>query len=166
MNQKMQQFARIFQKIDVFSGLNLQEIQHLLKLGQIRAYEPDQVVYRAGEPSDEMLILLQGHLVVTSPSGEPIGSIPPGTAIGEMGVLTGQARSATVVATKKSGGVTIRKVDLEGMMARNAMVYIKVLRNMVTLLCNRLADANTRNEQHMKTIMRLRNQIERVVSIG
>jgi len=47
------------------------------------------------------------------------------------------------------------------LMARSPAMYVKVLKNIVTLLCRRLSEANGQNAKHMQTIMRLRDQIEK-----
>jgi CRP-like cAMP-binding protein len=130
----------------------------------MRNFQPNEEVYKAGAASDEMLILLKGQMIVSSASGEPLGSVAAGNPIGEMGVFTGHVRSATVTATTEAGGVAIRKMDVDILMTRNASMYVKVLQNIIGILSDRLAQANTQNEQHMKTIMRMRDQMERLTS--
>ncbi|MBT3604269.1 MAG: cyclic nucleotide-binding domain-containing protein [Candidatus Latescibacteria bacterium] len=161
MNQQQQRLAQIIQKINVFNGLNISDIQQLLHVCKMRSFAVEEQVYKANDPSDEMLILLKGQLVVSSASGEPLGSVTAGQPIGEMGVFTGQNRSATVTAMTECGGVAIRKMDVEILMARNPNMYVKVLKNIVGILCDRLGKSNTQNEQHMKTIMRMRDLMEK-----
>ena len=69
-----------------------------------------------------------------------------------------------MTATTEAGGVAIRKMDVDILMTRNASMYVKVLQNIIGILSDRLAQANTQNEQHMKTIMRMRDQMERLTS--
>lgn len=160
MNQQQQRLAQIIQKINVFNGLNISDIQQLLQVCKMRSFAMEEQVYKAGAPSDEMLVLLKGQMMVSSASGEPLGSVTAGHPIGEMGVFTGQTRSATVTAMTDAGGVAIRKMDVEIIMARNPNMYVKILKNIVGILCDRLSKANTQNEQHMKTIMRMRDLME------
>ncbi|MDA0709374.1 MAG: cyclic nucleotide-binding domain-containing protein [bacterium] len=160
MNQHMQRLTQIIQKIDVFNGLTTSDIQELLKVCKMESFAPEAQIYKAGDPSDEMLILLKGQLVVTSASGEPLGSVAAGQPIGEMGVFTGQTRSATVTALTESGGVSIRKMDVEILLARNPNMYVKILKNIVKILCTRLGKSNTQNQQHLRAIMRMRDLVE------
>jgi len=60
----------------------------------------------------------------------------------------------------EAGGVAIRKMDVEILMARNPNMYVKVLKNIVSIMCERLSKANAQTEQHMKTIMRMRDLME------
>jgi CRP/FNR family transcriptional regulator, cyclic AMP receptor protein len=65
-----------------------------------------QVVLCEGTPSDSVLLLLTGRLKVVTYSEEGdefiISTVLPGETIGEMGVLSGRPRSATVEATVPS----------------------------------------------------------------
>ncbi len=160
MNQQQQRLVQIIQKIEIFKGLNMDEVRQILQVCKMRNFAPNELVYKAEAPSDEMLILLKGQLMITSASGEPLGSVISGNPIGEMGVFTGHPRSATVTAATDAGGIAIRKMDVEIMLSRNPGMYVKVLKNMVTILSGRLAQANAQNEQHMRTIMRMRDLME------
>jgi len=160
MNQQQQRLTQIIQKIDVFNGLSISDIQQLLQVCKMQTFSVEEQVYKAGDPSDELLVLLKGQLMVSSASGEPLGSVTAGQPIGEMGVFTGQPRSANVTALTESGGVAIRKMDVEILLARNPNMYVKILKNIVGILCNRLSKSNTQNEQHLKTIMRMRDLME------
>jgi CRP-like cAMP-binding protein len=163
MNEQQRRLAGIIQKINIFKGLGLQDVQQNLQVCKMRNFQPNEEVYKAGAQSDEMLILLKGQLMVSSASGEPLGSVTAGNSIGEMGVFTGQPRSTTVTATTEVGGVAIPKIDVDLLMTRNAGMYVKVLQNIIGILSEWLTQANTQNEQHMKTIMGMRNQIERLM---
>lgn len=160
MTQQHQRLAQIIQKINIFKGLNTDEIRQVLQVAKMRTFVQGDMIYKAGAPSDEMLIALKGQLMVTIASGEPLGSVTAGHSIGEMGVFTGQVRSATVTAALDGGGITLRKLDVEILMSRNPSMYVKVLKNIVSVLCERMAQSNKQNEQHLKTIMRLRDAME------
>jgi CRP-like cAMP-binding protein len=160
MNQQQQRLTQIIQKINVFNGLNISDIQQLLQVCKMQTFATEEQVYKAGDASDELLVLLKGQLMVSSASGEPLGSVTAGQPIGEMGVFTGQPRSANVTAMTECGGVAIRKMDIEILLARNPNMYVKILKNIVDILCDRLSKSNTQNEQHLKTIMRMRDLME------
>lgn len=61
------------QKISIFKGLELEHIQRLLRVGTSRKYELGERVCTIGEDSNEMLVLLQGLLAVTSSAGDVLG---------------------------------------------------------------------------------------------
>ena len=146
MNQQQYRLIQVIQKIEVFNGLEVEEAQHLLRLCHPKAFAPNQQVYKAGEPSADMLILLQGQLIVTSHTGKVLGEVLPGASIGEMGVLTGHPRSANVTASGKTGGIMISKDALDSLLRSNPVIRAKVLQKMVDILSERLVEANRKIE--------------------
>ena len=140
--EQAQRVLSIIEKVQVFEGLTLMEAQRLLKLCHYQTYEPGQHVYEAEDSSNELLILLQGKLHVVGVSGTVLGEIAPGTSTGEMGVLTGRHRSATVIAVERSAGFVIQKLELNALLRADQGMCIKIFRNMVSLLCERLEGAN------------------------
>ncbi len=66
----------------------------------LRRYGPGEIVVRKGEPSREMFIVERGALVVEVPresgGATEVAQLGPGHCFGEMGLLTGEPRSASV----------------------------------------------------------------------
>jgi hypothetical protein len=73
MNQPQHRLMQVLQKISVFKGLELGHIQRLLRVGTSQTYGIGERVYSIGEPSDVMLVLLQGKMLVTSAGGSRAG---------------------------------------------------------------------------------------------
>lgn len=150
MDQTQAQRVRaVIEKVRVFRRFSVGEAQQLIKLCQYKSYGRNEIVYRAGDKSDEMLILLQGSLRVINESGTVLGTIQPGSTTGEMGVLTGEPRSATILAIEESSGFVIRKQDLTRFL-RDDGVRLKVYENMVDILCERLSAANVQMETYAR----------------
>ena len=122
------------------------ETQRLLELCQYYGYEPGQLVYTAGEPSDEMFIIQEGRLNVVGKLGTVLGEVLPGASTGEMGVLTGRVRSATVIAVELTKGYSLSKQDLDALFREDQGLCMKIMKNMVNLLCERLEAANVNIE--------------------
>jgi CRP-like cAMP-binding protein len=158
MNQQQYRLMEIMRKIRVFRGLELAQIQRLLRLCSSQMYAPGQKIYVIGEASNEMLILLQGRLVVTSASGDVLGEIAAGTSTGEMGVFTGQPRSANIGALERSVAVVIKKEALDALMAADQKMHVRILKNIVELLSERLAAANVHNDELARKIAALEKE--------
>ena len=108
MNERQYQLlVRVIRKIPLFLEFSLEEIQLLLRAGQVVQFKPDEQIYFYGAPSDEMLVLLRGKLAVLAESGEELARIGPGTPTGEMGLFTGQPRSATIVSLQASTAMVL-----------------------------------------------------------
>ena len=147
MTKREHHFLRIVRKIHVFQGLVLEEASRLLSVCRSVKFGRGDQVYEAGAPSTDMLILLTGRLVATSESGRMLGEISPGSATGEMGLFTGQPRSATIEATEQSMALLLRRPDLEKLMRSDHELCLKLTRNIIGMLAHRLSQANARIEQ-------------------
>lgn len=86
----------------LFALLDAEGRQRLMKAATRLQIEAGEVVLREGEVPDAMYILLQGELRVAAErlAGEAadMGVLKPGAVFGEIGVLTGEPRTATVTA--------------------------------------------------------------------
>lgn len=147
-SQSQQTLLQIVGKLKIFQGLSPRESALLLKYCTSTTYQPSEVIYQAGQPSQEMFILLQGRLSVVGPKGTQLAEVLPGTSCGEMGVFTSLPRSATVIATQKSVGFTITKSDLHTGLRQDLGMQVKVLQNVIALLSERLLNADTNIEDY------------------
>ncbi|MBI2951562.1 Crp/Fnr family transcriptional regulator [bacterium] len=167
MNEaQLKQLVATIQKLAIFRGLVPAELQRLLRICRLRRYEEGQQVYQKGAPSDEMLILIQGGLSVLSPVGTELAEMGPGMTIGEMGLFTGQPRSADIVARQPAMGFEIRKPELDALLTSEREMLIKVQQNVIRLLAERLQETNVKLDRYGDTIERLRKRIEKLVGMS
>ena len=127
MNERQYQLVRVIRKIPLFVDFSLEEIQLLLRAGQVVQFKADEQIYFYGAPSDEMLVLLRGKLAVLTESGEGLARIGPGTPTGEMGLFTGQPRSATIVSLQACTAMVLGRKEIGLLLATNKEMQIKVL---------------------------------------
>ncbi|SVC44269.1 uncharacterized protein METZ01_LOCUS297123 [marine metagenome] len=140
MKKKYYEIVKVVQKIPIFKGLDQDEIVAILKICTSVPIAEGQTIYVKGEQSDDMLILLKGELTVIGDSGEKLAVIQSGGSVGEMGLFTGRTRSARITSYEDSVGIVIKKTDLLEVLRRHTPMYMKLLRNLVTLLSNRLVE--------------------------
>lgn len=92
------------------------------KLPEPRDFGRGTVLMRQGDLGHSMFILADGKVNVSvhSPSGEQhVASLGSGEIVGEMSLLTGARRSATVTAAKRVSAVEIPKKALEGLIVES-----------------------------------------------
>ena len=94
------QDARIrhLQRVPLFSGLNEDELRRVAELSRIAEAPVGTVVTQIGEPGDSFFIIIDGAVAVRTPVGAG-SQLQPGDFFGEMSLLDGEPRSATIVAT-------------------------------------------------------------------
>ena len=146
--QPSQSLSNIVGKLRMFQGLSPSESTIVLKACDYKAYEPKEVIYQAGDPGKEMLILLQGQLRVLGEAGTELGVIASGACCGEMGLFTGQPRSATIVSEGKSSGFVITRSQLDGALRMAPETHVKILQNIIAMISERLAGADMQIESY------------------
>lgn len=89
---------RHLQRVPLFSGFNEDELRRIAELSRVTEFPEGAMVTQIGEPGDSFFILIDGTVAVRIPVG-PAGELHPGDFFGEMSLLDGEPRSATIVAT-------------------------------------------------------------------
>jgi CRP-like cAMP-binding protein len=153
MNKQQHILTKILQKIRVFQGLTVEQAALLIQICRPRNFEATTQVFEAGDPSTDMLVLVQGKMKVLSKTGQELAEVEPGSSTGEMGVFTGQPRAATIVSAVKSMALVIDKASLRNLLDREPAIKAQVLGNVVELLAANLIRAN-------EQIAKLRTQLE------
>jgi small-conductance mechanosensitive channel/CRP-like cAMP-binding protein len=90
-----------FHAIDFLAVLDAQALHLLAEHAQKRVYLPSEVVVREGEPGEEFFVVMEGEADVMIKTGDqitPVAILKKGQFFGEMSLLTGAPRSATVQA--------------------------------------------------------------------
>ena len=136
--------VRVLKKIPVFEGLSPSQLQLLIGICQARELAAEDVVCQHDTPSDEMYILLGGELAVTTAEGLNVADLRPVTTVGEMGVITGQPRSATITAVIPSRILVMRKEALALALGEDQVLEARVIRNFISMLASKVTNDNLR----------------------
>ncbi len=137
----------IINKIPMFHELSVDEAQVVLRICEQKNYDPEEVIFKYGEISREMLILMSGKLRVSAPHGDidlNIAEINPGQLVGEMSALTGRKRSVTIVSSEKSIALSLKTADFDILISRYHDIGVKILRNVINDLSEKIRISNSR----------------------
>jgi len=90
---------RILGLVDIFGSFSEQQRADLAEATLTRTYGDGETIVREGEPGDSMYVVGSGNVsVLLEPERREVATIEKGGYFGEMSLLTGEPRSATVVA--------------------------------------------------------------------
>jgi len=89
---------RHLQRVPIFSGFSEAQLGRIIAHARIVEVPAGTVVTQAGEPGDSFFVIIDGITAVKTPAGAS-GQLQPGDFFGEMSLLDGDPRSATIVAT-------------------------------------------------------------------
>jgi small-conductance mechanosensitive channel/CRP-like cAMP-binding protein len=109
--------ANVLSRIPLLSLIEPAVQRELAEAGRVREFLPETVVVSEGDAGDSLYIVVAGVLEASCKDGNGatriIGRLHPGEVFGEMSLLTGAPRSATVVAASPVTLVEISKDHLE-----------------------------------------------------
>jgi len=93
---------QILRRVELFDVLDDRDIADLIAGLRLRRAAAGEAIVREGEDGASLFVLTEGLLEVEAkdPQGaaRPVGKVAPGGVFGEISLLTGQPRSATVIA--------------------------------------------------------------------
>jgi CRP-like cAMP-binding protein len=107
---------------DLMRHLPAEEIEPILNCVGDRKLKAGEILFKAGDPGDALYIVALGKVEVlngSSPDGQgaPLAVLGQGHAFGEMSLLSGGPRTATIRAVEDTGLLVIAKADFERLVA-------------------------------------------------
>jgi len=158
---------RVLARIDLFAGLDQDTLSEIAEATKQRTYGNDEPIVRQGEPGESMFIVASGRaVVVLEPDRREIATIEPGGYFGEMSLLTGDPRTATVLARgdtlvfkinagsfRRLGATHARAVEQVGVAAAARRIELDKVR--ATAVGQAVADAPATFMDRMRRFLRL-----------
>ncbi|PWU24515.1 MAG: hypothetical protein C5B48_06015 [Candidatus Rokuibacteriota bacterium] len=97
---EMSRDARIrhLQRVPLFSGFDEHELRRVADMSRIIQVPAGTVITQMGQPGDIFFVIIDGTVTVRTPIGAG-SQIGPGDFFGEMSLIDGEPRSATISAT-------------------------------------------------------------------
>ncbi len=120
-------------RVGLFRGVSLEGMNAIANAAAQRTFEPGQVLLQQGDIGRSMHVLLQGLVRVERSHPElrepiELARLTAGEVVGEIGVLDGLPRTATVVALDHTETLEIDRDTLADAMLRYPSAAIALLR--------------------------------------
>ncbi len=135
----------------LFLSLEEGPLRHLVASARTLCFGREEVIIEEGTPGESMFILLAGEAEVsvsTSSGGKAsVGSLTSGDCFGEMSLLTGENRSATVTAREDCEVLEIQKPAFRDVLEENP--------DLLTALGDLLAERRLQNEETLSQVPNL-----------
>lgn len=158
-------------EVPLFATLRDDELETLAETAERRFFRAKETLIRRGEPGDSMFVLLEGLLDVRIAVDGPIqgghveetsvARIDPGCFLGEMSLLTGEPRTATVVASTDAVVYEVNREILEPLIRERPEIAEEMGR---ALALHQLRDAQTRAEMsHAEQESHLQGAADRIL---
>lgn len=125
--------------VDLFAGLSRKEVGLVLQYTRDIDYPAGKVVVREGEEGGRFFLIVSGTAIVTR-RGRRIRKLGPGDLFGDIALLDGEPRSATVEAETPLSTLSLAMWHFRGALRENPSIALKLL----LVLCKRLREAETK----------------------
>lgn len=122
--------------VPIFSGLSRRQRQRLLDQAKVVDHQAGREVASEGKGAMALHLLLSGGASV-SVRGEQVRTLGPGDYFGEISLIDGKPRSATVTTTEPTRTLAVPHLVFDQLLDDDASVAKAVL----LVLCQRLREA-------------------------
>ncbi|MCK6542635.1 cyclic nucleotide-binding domain-containing protein [bacterium] len=134
----MIQIGEILKQVPFFRSLGRDSIDFITEKLKFKQYKNGTPICKIGDPGDKMWIVLSGKVAVSAANGEVLAQIGQGNYFGEMALLTGEPRSATVSAADDTETFILDKDDFDIILEKYPSISIA----MSKIMSQRLRETN------------------------
>ncbi len=145
--------AELLRKVPLFAELESGELESFSRVAVPRSFPAGTRVFHEGDQSDSCYIVRSGEFRVTREHSDgraiTLANLGPGDIFGELAMLDGEVRSASVEATVDGELLALPAADVRGLLERHPDITVKL----VAALVARLRGANERiSRQSFQTV--------------
>ena len=91
-------------------------------------------IVRQGEPGDTFYVIVEGEAKVKDPNGRTLSRLIPGDFFGEISLMDGGPRTATVIAETHLTALALSRKDFGALLQSEPKVTVGLLKHAATLL--------------------------------
>lgn len=128
--EKYSQPLSVLHELDIFKPFSEEAKLYLSKRMQIRRFAPDELIVEQGDSGDSLFIILEGAVAVwvSLEDGNEIevARMGAGNFFGEMALLTGEKRTASIVALAETTVYEITKHDIAPLLEREPEISKRI----------------------------------------
>jgi voltage-gated potassium channel len=122
-DQKIEQIARV----PLFARCSKAELARVAALADEVELPEGALLAREGRPGLEFFVLLDGTVAVTR-AGKRVASLGPGDFFGEIALVHGSPRTATVTATAPVRVLAVSYRDFSSLLGTSPQIQAKILK--------------------------------------
>jgi CRP-like cAMP-binding protein len=135
-------WAPVLKDMPLFANVPTRHVRKIAGLTREVRYQPGSSIVRRGERGDGFFVVLEGEASVVRPGGLPSIAIGPGDYFGEMALIDGAERSATVVAESEVLCLRLSTAPFVKMLRNEPEIAIVMLK----LLAGRVRETQARSQ--------------------
>lgn len=145
------QLTSVASQIELFASLSGDEVRKVLRVCDHIHFDAGERLFEQGDDADALFIISQGELEVIgqSPMGEKVvfAILGPGTVVGEMSLIEGGPRSATVEAVSPCEIFRLSRETFDAMRQQDAPAAYKIILSLAATVDQRRRETDARVRQ-------------------
>jgi CRP/FNR family transcriptional regulator, cyclic AMP receptor protein len=134
----------LLSRVPLFSELSREDLERISRVAVPRSFPPGVRVFHEGDHSDACFVVRSGDLRVTREHSDgraiALATFGPGDIFGELAMLDGEARSASVETLTESELLALPASDVRRLLADHPKISVKL----IAALTRRLRETNER----------------------
>jgi CRP-like cAMP-binding protein len=144
--------------VSIFAPLSDEETERLAQAARVRVYAPGEAIVRMGQEGNSMFVIMRGSVEIQVLQGatmKVVNRLRENDFFGEMSLLTGEPRTATVVAAEETEVLQIRKATIKPIFEANPELVKSISemigerRELLRSLAENAMDTEEQNERGM-----------------
>jgi CRP-like cAMP-binding protein len=129
----MKQLTTVLGAVPLFEGLSIKQLKKVADLADVARFMGAATLVKQGEIGDSFYVVLTGQAKVVA-SGRTVNHLLPGDHFGEISLLDGGPRTASVVSETEMTLVIIRQKDFIAMLTKDPEITLCLLEGMARLV--------------------------------
>jgi len=127
-------WAPVLQELPLFAGVSKRHMKQIAGVTAEARFAAGSRIVRKGEPGNAFYVILDGDAAVVRSGGLPAIPLGPGDSFGEMALLDGGERSATVVAKSDVLCLRLARAPFTSMLKKEPEIALELLRELTRRL--------------------------------
>ncbi len=127
---------RLVKRVPLFSQLDEDDLEKIRNLCVTQHYIKDQIILIEEEAGNTLFLIQKGRVKVSRISDDGreviLSILEPGDFFGELSLIDGKARSASVTAIEDSEVLMLRRGDFLGLLADYPQISISLMKELAT----------------------------------
>lgn len=120
-------------RVPLFASLSKRHLKHVAALAELKRFKTGTPVVRAGAQGNALFVILDGSAHVTTPAGHT-RTLTEGDYFGELALLDGAPRAATVTATNSLATAKISRSAFVRLLREEPAIGVGLAHGLVAII--------------------------------
>lgn len=131
MSMTLKERQQFLAKVEIFDRCKKRDLKALAKTCEERTFAPEQALCKQGTRGVAMFVITTGNVRVETELEDGrrvvVNTLGPGSAVGEMAILDGAERTASVIAEGVVEALVLTSWDFKAMLRQRPVVALDIL---------------------------------------